>query len=73
MELTRQILELLSKTLKQDSGYLGELVKNPFVALHNLHYAPIKSDPENGIVGLGKAFSGCSLITGLASASCQRL
>ena len=30
------------------------MLQNPFVALHNLHYAPVKSEPENGIVGLGE-------------------
>lgn len=52
--LTRQLLRLLSLTLKQKEGCLEEMLQDPFVALHNLHYAPVVSEPEKGIVGLGQ-------------------
>ena len=54
LELTRRIFKLLSKVLKQSEDCLDSMMQKPFVALHNLHYAPVKSDPDNGIVGLGE-------------------
>ena len=54
LQLTRRLFKFLSKVLKQPEGCLETMLQNPFVALHNLHYAPVKSEPENGIVGLGK-------------------
>lgn len=56
LQLTRRLFKLLSKVLKQPEGCLETMLQNPFVALHNLHYAPVKSEPENGIVGLGRNF-----------------
>ena len=53
LQLTRRLMRLLSKVLKEQEGCLEMMMRNPFVALHNLHYAPIKSQPEKGIVGLG--------------------
>ena len=57
LNLTRRIARLLSKVLDEPEAWLeNSYFQDPFVALHNLHYAPIKSDPDKGIFGLGKGF-----------------
>lgn len=57
LQLTRHILRLLSKVLGEQEDCLEGFMQKPFVAMHNLHYAPVKSEPEKGIVGLGRVTS----------------
>ena len=55
MGLTLRIARLLSKALGQPESWMEtSYLQDPFVALHNLHYAPVKSQPEKGILGLGE-------------------
>ncbi len=55
MVLTRRIAGLLSRALGQPKSWMeAAYLQDPFVALHNLHYTPVKSQPEKGILGLGE-------------------
>lgn len=55
LALTRRIARLLSKVLNESDSWLEKAYfQAPFAALHNLHYAPIKSEPDKGILGLGR-------------------
>lgn len=58
--LTRRICKLLSKAVGEPESWLEGYLQDPFVALHNLHYAPVKSQPEKGILGLGDSTSLCA-------------
>ena len=58
MGLTLRIARLLSKALGESKSWMEtSYLQDPFVALHNLHYAPVKSQPEKGILGLGEPLS----------------
>lgn len=63
MDLTRRVARLLSKVLGEPQSWLEGYIQDPFVALHNLHYAPIKSQPEKGILGLGKPLYTCRAVS----------
>ena len=64
MGLTCRVASLLSKALGQPESWLeASYLQDPFVALHNLHYAPVKSQPEKGIFGLGEPLLHPHLIT----------